>query len=117
VVGLSESDDVIFSLKGQRFGFSLKYYKARQIPNDVIVSPWGAAEGAYIFTPLENKSFKYSNVNPDIIYEQGRFVEQWTIKFEGKKEKEFAIARVRAIKDQEMIEFDVELNSIPLEDG
>jgi len=100
----------------QTFGVTLKYYKARQIKNDKDGGPEGFAEGAYLFQPKGN-SVQYSKVNPDVSYEAGKTVEQWTIKFQDDQTKAFAVVKVRFSPTfQEMIEFEVELNGIPHDD-
>jgi hypothetical protein len=59
VIGFSEKDEVIFSFSdskqklSQKFGVSLKYYKAHQVhnANDRFEFMWGLPEGAYLFAP------------------------------------------------------------------
>ena len=49
-------------------------------------------------------------------YEQGRNVEQWTIKFQELKTQQLAIIKVRfSPLFNDMIEFDVELGQIPVD--
>lgn len=52
------------------------------------------------------------------MHQQGQFVEQWTIMFEESSAKERALINVRFAPSiiKELIEFEVELNPIPIED-
>lgn len=62
-------------------------------------------------------SVAYSKVNPDVAYEAGKTLEQWTIRFMDDATKAFALIKVRFSHTfQEMIEFEVELNGVPLDD-
>jgi hypothetical protein len=51
------------------------------------------SEGAYLFVP-KGASETYSDINPDIIFEKGKMVEMYTIKYQGKHEKEFGIIKM-----------------------
>jgi len=78
------------------------------------------AEGAYIFMPAWDDPLPklYSKVKEDVFYQKGKFLEQWTLHFEDEKADERAILRVRFSEFfNEIIEFDVELNPIPIHDG
>jgi len=73
-------------------------------------------EGAYLFVPDGNKSYQYSEIDPNVVYEQGRNVEQWTIKF-AQNGKNYAIIKVRSSPFfKSVIEFEVELSSIDVSD-
>ena len=62
-------------------------------------------------------SIPYSKINPDVAYEAGKTLEQWTVRFMDDKSKAFGIIKVRfSPAFEEMIEFEVELNGIPLDD-
>jgi hypothetical protein len=62
-------------------------------------------------------SVAYSTVNPDVAYEAGKTLEQWTIRFINNTSNAFGLIKVRFSHTfSEMIEFEVELNGIPLED-
>jgi len=74
------------------------------------------SEGAYIFKPewRSPKPQTYSKLSEDVIYEKGQNIEQWTIIFDDPKTTERAIIKVRFSPFiSEIIEFTVELNSIP----
>ena len=63
-------------------------------------------------------SEKYSDLIPDIIYEKGKNVELFTIKYQGKREKEFGIIKMRhSPYFNDFLEFEVEVDSIPLDDN
>jgi hypothetical protein len=53
------------------------------------------------------------------MYQKGIFIEQWTIKFENTQNDERGFIKVRFSPEHfsEIIEFDVELNPIPVDDG
>jgi hypothetical protein len=82
-----------------------------------MVSPDGFPEGAYLMMPSKEGGFApqtYSKIDPDVSYEKGRVVEQWTIKYHDWKE--YAIIRVRfSPLFKGLIEFEVDVNSIPIE--
>jgi hypothetical protein len=59
----------------------------------------------------------YSEVNKDVSYQKGNFMEQWTILYDHPMSQERAIVSVRYSELlQELIEFDVELSPIPIDD-
>jgi hypothetical protein len=41
------------------------------------------AEGSYCFMPQWNdsKPYQFSQLNPDIVYQKGNLLEQWTVQF------------------------------------
>jgi len=91
IVGFTETDEVLFKLANkdqnfiETFGVALKYYKASQMNSEGSKGKEGSGAGAQVFKPdLRNGSapLQYSKINPDVIYEQGRHLEQWTIKME-----------------------------------
>jgi hypothetical protein len=52
------------------------------------------------------------------LYQNGKLLEQWTFNLNGSKNEEKALIRVRYSDTfDDMIEFDVELNPIPIADG
>lgn len=78
------------------------------------------AEGAYIFMPAWDDPLpkQYSKVKEDVFYQKGKFLEQWTFNFDDTATDERAVLRVRFSEHfKDMIEFDVELNPIPIADG
>ena len=59
----------------------------------------------------------YGKLKEDVIYEKGENIEQWTVVFDDEKTNEKAIIKVRFSQYvPELIEFVVELNSIPIDD-
>jgi len=121
----------------QVFGVNLKKYLAAKPPEEVNVEQAGdasnvktmtdmeklqvqTAEGAYIFMPAWDDPMPklYSKVKEDVFYQKGKFLEQWTLHFEDEKTDERAILRVRFSElFNDVMEFDVELNPIPISDG
>jgi hypothetical protein len=85
IEGFSDGGDVLMKYANgnlsQHFGFNLKYYRAHQV-KDYRQSVSHAA-GAYLFKPdLEHlHSYQYSTLTPEVEYEQGSIVDQWTIRF------------------------------------
>ena len=72
-------------------------------------------EGAYLFIPDGNQSYQYSELDPDVLYEQGRNLEQWTIKYQ--KNNRYALIKVRYSPFfNGVIEFEVDVNSVDIED-
>jgi len=86
----------------------------------------GFQEGAYIFRPQWNDPLphQYGKLDQDVLYQKGNLLEQWTITYDnsngsapvaGKYEQ--AILKVRFSETfQEIIEFEVELNTVPVQD-
>lgn len=77
------------------------------------------AEGAYIFMPAWDEPLPklYSKITDDVFYQRGKYLEQWTLLFDDKEKNEKATLRVRFSEFfNDMIEFDVELNPIPISD-
>ena len=122
IVGFTENNEALFKYTNkdqelvQTFGVTLKYYKARQVADDKNETLDGFAEGAYLLLPT-GPSVPYSKINPDVAYEAGQTLEQWTIRFMDDASKAFGIIKIRfSPAFKEMIEFEVELNGIPLDD-
>ena len=122
ISGFTEDNEALFKFTNkeqefqQSFGVTLKYWKAKQVKNDKDGGPEGFAEGAYIMAPVGWHSEKYSKIDPDITYEQGKTVEQWTIKFADKSTQQYAVLKVRYSPSfNELIEFDVELSPVPVD--
>ena len=109
----------------QTFGLSLKYYKAKQRPEvlDVGMQKYDgndnpSPEGAYSIFAEGNHSFKFSEIDPSILYESGKNVEQWTIKFRDALSKQYCIMKVRNSKlFNDFIEIEVEMNSVNVDDN
>lgn len=77
------------------------------------------SENALTFVPQFDDSLpkQYSEVNKDVSYQKGNFMQQWTILFDNPLSEERATVSVRYSEFlKEFIEFDVEVNSIPMED-
>lgn len=78
------------------------------------------AEGAYIFMPAWDDPLPklFSKITDDVFYQKGKYLEQWTFLFDDKDKNEKAVLRVRFSEMfKDIIEFDVELNPIPISDG
>lgn len=76
-------------------------------------------EGHYLFMPewRDPLPHPYSKLVEDVIYQQGQFVEQWTVLFNDPKTKEQAIIKVLSSPHLgEVVEITVELNSVPIAD-
>lgn len=74
------------------------------------MTDWAHGQGAH--------SFEYGKIDPEVIVEQGNFVQQWTIKFREEIRQQYGIVKVRFAPGGqlgELIEFDVELNAVPAE--
>lgn len=66
--------------------------------------------------PAKLHSDPYSRISSDVAYEQGKFIDQWSIKYFDLEKQEYAMLKVRfspLFKD--VVEFDVELSQVPLE--
>ena len=119
ITGFTEENEALFNLTdskqnlSQSFGVSLKQYRAkeRKFKGDT------SAEGAYLLTPSELGGYKsqpYSKIDPDVMYEQGSLLEQFTIKFKRGGEK--GLIKVRSSSSfKGLVEFEVELNGIPID--
>lgn len=96
----------------------MKYYKSLQDPETPAGEEVQFSDGAYLFRPNGTHSFDYSQIDPDVQYEQGRNLEQWTIKFTDEPRQQHAIVKVRfSPLFDELIEFDVELGPVPVNDN
>jgi hypothetical protein len=117
----------------QTFGVNLKKYFAHQQEDPSINRSFldrylwtleektdnEPSEGAYIFKPewRNPKPVNYGKLSEDVVYEKGENIEQWTVMFDDAKTNEKAIIKVRFSQFiPELIEFVVELNSIPIDD-
>lgn len=117
----------------QSFGVNLKKYLAHQEKKPLLWRSqldWAnwteserqeveISEGVYTFLPQwDNQLPKlYGKLNQDISYQRGDLVEQTTITYQNAETKEFALVKVRfSPYFQEVIEFEVELNPIPVDD-
>lgn len=121
IKGFTDQNEALFNFVNkehdfsQQFGLTLKYWKAKQVSNPGEGSTEGFPEGAYLFTPKEFASRDYSQIDPDVSYEQGMNIEQWTIKFADIAKKQFALIKVRfSPLFNGLIEFDVELSPVPV---
>ena len=78
-------------------------------------------EGAYTFRPEwegpnnTHYHYPYSQLDTDVLYQQGANLDQYTLIFNNQSTQEQAVIRVRFSPKffEEMIEFEVEMNSIP----
>lgn len=74
------------------------------------MTDWAHGQGSH--------PFDYGKIDPEVIVEQGNFVHQWTIKFKEPTRQQYAIVKARFAPGGqlgELIEFDVELNAVPVE--
>ena len=78
-------------------------------------------EGAYVFNPEwegpngeTQYAYQYSNLDSNVVFQQGINVDQYTILFNNETTKEQAVVKIRFSPQffEEIIEFEVELNSI-----
>lgn len=86
ITGFTDLNEALFKFtKGdlvQTFGVSLRYWAAKQTKNPANGGPPdGFAEGAYLLFPSKLHSDPYSRISSDVAYEQGKIIEQWTIKY------------------------------------
>lgn len=103
VLGISEEGQVVFNFTDTSskiqtsFGISLKKYFGQDHSTDemsslssyltecknCLVSGERRSEGVYTFIPDANNSLPHSfgQVNDEVLYEKGQFIEQWTISF------------------------------------
>jgi len=137
VLGIGPTNDILFTYKNeaqglaQTFGVNLKYYRGHQkrepsskanesMPLALLTSD---PAGIYTFKAefTDTQPLQYSNSTEDgsnVVYQKGQFLEQYTITFSN-LEQEQAIIRVRFSPSmfEELIQFEVELNSVPIQDG
>jgi len=109
----------------QGFGVSVKYYKSQQNigGNSALNAKFGGVDDASAFMTdwahgQGSHPFDYGKIDPEVIVEQGNFVQQWTVKFREPTRQQFAIVKARFAPGGqfgELIEFDVELSAVPAE--
>lgn len=139
IEGFSASGAVVFRYSNpaqglsQSFGVSLKQYKAHQRVLETLdeffdwpdTDEWHldhqVSEGMYTFLPDWRNPLpkSYGKLDENVSYQRGRIIEQWTVRFERftKAGPEQGIIKVIYNKNSpELIEFDVELNQIPIAD-
>jgi hypothetical protein len=137
IAGFTEGGEVLFKYQNpaqdldQTFGISLKKYQGhiqhgrelnRQYFNkktEEEIADDTSGDGAYIFRPEWRNPFAnpYSKLVEDVVYQKGNLVEQWTILFNNPNNHEQAIIKVLTSPVLgEFIEFQVELNTIPIDD-
>jgi hypothetical protein len=140
VLGITEEGQVVFNFTdttsdiSTSFGVSLKKYFGQDKSTDEL-SPLskyltecrhclGAGrrpEGAYLFIPDMNNSLpsSFGQVDEEVLYQKGQFIEQWTISLKGETESglEQGLIKVRnSPLFQGLVEFEVELDAIPVVD-
>lgn len=138
ISGFSEQGEVLFKYTNpsqdvdQTFGVSLKYYhghvkKDRDL--NKMFTPIKTEEenadslpgdGPYVFRPEWRDPLpkQYSKLVEDVVYQKGNLVEQWTVIFNNPEKHEQAIIKILNTPGMgEVIEFDVELNTIPVDDS
>ena len=142
VKGITEKNQVVFNFANpeqgfsQSFGISLKKYHGK--PRSMWVDDrFGVAmlnttesklnllreapEGPYVFLPNEDDDMptQFGIVDPDVTYQKGKLVEQWTILFKNNTPggPENALIRVTYSPfSNDLIDFEVELSEVPIED-
>jgi hypothetical protein len=74
ISGFTESNEALFkfsnSALSQSFGVSLRKWNSKQAGNGE-----GFSDGPYLFHPAEFHSRKYSKIDTDVTYEEGRNLE------------------------------------------
>jgi hypothetical protein len=61
--------------------------------------------------------YQYGKLIEDVIYQKGQLVEQWTVLYNDEAKKEQAIIKILTSPSMgELIEFTVELNTVPIDD-
>lgn len=137
-MGFSNDGDVIFRYKNdnqgvdQSFSVSVKKYighdktKPRINRRDVNMTQLTKeehydqenSEGPYIFKPEWRNPLPqgFGQLDTNVIYERGQFLDQWTMILNDEATKEKALIKVRKT-DSDLIEFDVELAPLPSTDG
>jgi hypothetical protein len=137
IQGFSADGHAIFQYTNgdinQTFGVNLKKYLAHQSEDQTVnrafIDRWfltpeekadkESSEGAYIFKPewRSPRPKLYGKLSEDVIYEKGINMEQWTVTYDDPKTSEQALIKIRFSPFvPELIEFVVELNSIPVND-
>lgn len=119
IEGTTDDGDVIFKYSNQeqnliqRFGFSLKYYISTNRNQELFKD----LQELHV-TEKMPYALPYSQLDTNVIYEEGRFLDQWTLKFNQTISKQQAIVKVRySPRLKELIEFEVETSEVPLDDG
>lgn len=138
---MSDKGEVLFQYANkeqnltQTFGVNLKKYIAHQIldmdhvfrdsegnggiyQNTEVKLQLERSEGPLLFmpdykTPLPQQ---FSEVNQDVIYQKGNMLEQWTIIYDKSNEERAMVKVLFSEHFKGLIEFNVELNTIPIAD-
>jgi len=137
IQGVSEKGEVLFQYSNkeqnltQTFGVNLKKYIAHQVldmdhvfrdadmyQGTEVKLQLERSEGGLLFmpdykTPLPQQ---FSEVNQDVIYQKGNMLEQWTIIYDKSNEERAMLKVLFSEHFKGLIEFDVELNTIPISD-
>lgn len=138
IQGVNDKSEVLFQYTDkvqnftQLFGINIKKYLAHQVldvdhinkNSDIyegteVKLEMERSEGRFILlpefkTPLPQQ---FSEVNADVTYQKGNMIEQWTITCDNKTTEERALIKVLFSEHMKgLIEFNVELNTIPIKD-
>ena len=90
-------------------GFQLRYYASYQ-------GFQGSRSGAAIFRPESSWSYQYSQfLEQQLWVQESDIVSQFTLHFNDRFTKERAMVKIRMYKDDPMLEWDVELEPIPID--
>jgi hypothetical protein len=92
------------SLDNYRFAFDLRYYAAYQ-------GFQGSREGANAFKPT-NESQRFSKLK-EVYYHTGVLLSQITFVYNNPKTNESATVRARLFEGETMIEWDVQVDTLP----
>jgi len=142
IQGFSPEGQVIFKYENQAqqvsqsFGVGLRYYKPHlevqytdesyEDIDEKFLDPIQKisktkGEGAYVLRPewengFNQYSYQYSSLDTNVVYQQGKNLDQYTIVFNNATLQQQGVVTVRFSPKyfQELIEFEVELNGIPL---
>lgn len=136
IQGVNDKSEVLFQYTdkqqnfSQVFGINLKKYLAHQVLDVDHISKSDIYEGTEVKLEMERSEgrfillpeFKtplpqqFSEVNADVMYQKGNMIEQWTITYD-KSNEERALVKVLFSEHMKgLIEFNVELNTIPIKD-
>lgn len=137
IQGVNDKSEVLFEYIDkvqnftQIFGVNLKKYLAHQVLDvDHVKKNSDIYEGTEVKLELERSEgrfillpeFKtplpqqFSEVNQDVMYQKGNMVEQWTITYDKSNEERAMVKVLFSEHLKGLIEFNVELNTVPVKD-
>jgi len=137
IQGVGDKGEVLFQYSNkqqnltQTFGVNLKKYLAHQVldmdhiyrdsevyDGTEVKLQLERSEGPVLFepdykTPLPQQ---FSEVNADVVYQKGNLLEQWTIIYDKSNDEKAMLKVLFSEHFKGLIEFNVELNTIPIGD-